>query len=62
MRDGRVVELPVNVDEDGVAFDLACVDRDGGAAGMPISSPVVRSKRDAWAAQTSVSSGWRKPS
>jgi len=30
-RDGRVVQLLVNVDENGVFFDLACVNRDGTA-------------------------------
>src|SRR4029077_19387760 len=29
--EGCVVELLVNVDEDGVVFDLACVNRDGAA-------------------------------
>jgi hypothetical protein len=29
IRDGCVVELLVNVDENGVVFDLACVNRDG---------------------------------
>src|SRR5260370_21046439 len=30
-RDGCVVELLVNVDPDGIVFDLACVNRDGAA-------------------------------
>jgi hypothetical protein len=30
-RDGCLVELLVNVDENGVVFDLACVNRDGAA-------------------------------
>ena len=30
-RDGCVVELLVDVDQDGVVFDLACVNRDGAA-------------------------------
>src|SRR5215469_2738995 len=30
-RDGCLVQLLVNVDENGVVFDLACVNRDGAA-------------------------------
>jgi hypothetical protein len=40
MRDGCVVELLVDVDENGVVFDLACVTGMGPQANTPTASPV----------------------